>query len=384
MLRVQKWFDGKAKNISFIVTERCQLACKYCYEVRKKDKSDMTFETAKKAIDLILEDESVCNMPAVIWDFIGGEPLLKIDLIAQISDYIVEKTQTCGHPWMNNYLFAMATNGLLYQEQNVQDYIQKYRDHLSITISIDGVRERHNQQRVYRNGKGSFDDVLPNVQQWISDFQFTSVKSTIAHEDIPYIRDSVLFLYDLGITNVHMNTVYEDVWVEEDTDKYEQQLYLLAEDILSRRLYNMHTCSLFDEAIGNPLPLSYNKNWCGCGEMLAIDAQGNFYPCIRFKDFSLSQKPARTIGNIDIGFDRNRMRPFQVLTRNMISNSECLTCLVASGCGWCQGLNYDLSQLGTIFNRCTFNCNLHKARVKANNYYWSTLREIESKWGMDI
>ena len=208
MLRVQKWFDGKAKNISFIVTERCQLACKYCYEVRKKDKSDMTFETAKKAIDLILEDESVCNMPAVIWDFIGGEPLLKIDLIAQISDYIVEKTQTCGHPWMNNYLFAMATNGLLYQEQNVQDYIQKYRDHLSITISIDGVRERHNQQRVYRNGKGSFDDVLPNVQQWISDFQFTSVKSTIAHEDIPYIRDSVLFLYDLGITNVHMNDSY--------------------------------------------------------------------------------------------------------------------------------------------------------------------------------
>ena len=98
MLRVQKWFDGKAKNISFIVTERCQLACKYCYEVHKKDKSDMTFETAKKAIDLILEDESVCNTPAVIWDFIGGEPLLKIDLITQISDYIVEKHRLVNIP----------------------------------------------------------------------------------------------------------------------------------------------------------------------------------------------------------------------------------------------------------------------------------------------
>ena len=384
MLKAKKWFNGKAKNISFIVTERCQLACKYCYEVHKDHNTDMTFETAKRAVDLIFSDESMCSAPAVIWDFIGGEPLLMIDLIAQISDYAIEKAHACGHLWKDNYLFSIATNGLLYQNQRVQDYIQKHKEHLSITISIDGVRERHTQQRIYRNGKGSFDDVLPNVRQWISDFQFTSVKSTISHEDVPFVRDSVLFLYELGVTNVHMNTVYEDVWIKEDSEVYEKQLYMLAEDILSKKLYNEHTCSLFDETIGNPLPLSYDKNWCGCSEMLAIDAEGYLYPCIRFKRFSLSHKPARTIGNVNSGFDRNRMRPFQTLTRSIISDPKCLTCPVASGCGWCQGLNYDLSQMGTIFNRCTFICDLHKARVKANNYYWSAIREAEHKWGLDL
>ena len=384
MLKVQKWYDGKAKNISFIVTERCQLACKYCYEVQKDYSSDMTFETAKKAIDFILGDDNICNTPAVIWDFIGGEPLLLIDLIAQISDYIIERTIKLNHRWRESYLFSLATNGLLYRDERVQKYIAKHKEHLSISISIDGIRERHNQQRVYRNGKGSFDDVLPNVQQWISDFKFTSVKSTIAHDDVKYVKDSVLFLYKLGVTNVHMNTVYEDVWTEEDAYLFENQLYDLADEILRKQLYNQHTCSLFDESIGNPLPPSYDKNWCGCGEMLAIDYRGDLFPCIRFNKFSLSRRTARTIGNIADGLNRNAMRPFQVLSRSMISDNECLTCRVASGCGWCQGLNYDVSISGTIFYRCTHICGMHKARVKANNYFWSELRSTEQKWGQEL
>lgn len=384
MLKTQKWYDGNAKNISFIVTERCQLACKYCYEVGKDYSSDMTFETAKRAVDLILCNDEICNKSAVIWDFIGGEPLLMIDLVSKISDYIIERTKELNHRWKDAYLFSMATNGLLYNSERVQKYIAKHKDHLSISISIDGVRERHNQQRIYSNGEGSFDDVLPNVKQWISDFGFTSVKSTIAHDDIKYVKDSVLFLYQLGVTNVHMNTVYEVVWTEDDAKLFENQLYELADEILKNEFYNSHTCSLFDESIGNPLPRTYDKNWCGCGEMLAIDHKGYIYPCIRFNKFSLSKKQHRVIGNIYEGLNRNAMRPFLVLSRRMICEEKCLNCHVASGCGWCQGLNYDESTTGTIFNRCTNICEMHKARVKANNYYWSVLRTKEQKWGQQL
>ncbi|MDE5869266.1 MAG: radical SAM protein, partial [Muribaculaceae bacterium] len=66
------WQSGAAKNITFIVTKDCQLACKYCYLVGKNEKERMSFETAKKAINYILNNRSLFHQPAVIWDFIGG------------------------------------------------------------------------------------------------------------------------------------------------------------------------------------------------------------------------------------------------------------------------------------------------------------------------
>ena len=42
------WNEGMSKNITFIVTKDCQLACKYCYLVGKNAKERMSFDVAKK------------------------------------------------------------------------------------------------------------------------------------------------------------------------------------------------------------------------------------------------------------------------------------------------------------------------------------------------
>ena len=84
------WKDGMAKDITFIVTKDCQLACKYCYLVGKNTKERMTFEVAKQAIDYILDNEydEWFATQSVVFDFIGGEPFLEIDLIDKICDYL--------------------------------------------------------------------------------------------------------------------------------------------------------------------------------------------------------------------------------------------------------------------------------------------------------
>lgn len=125
---------------------------------------------------------------------------------------------------------------------------------------------------------------------------------------------------------------------------------------------------------------SDNRNWCGAGRMLSIDAAGNFYPCTRFAQYSLRSKSARIIGNIKDGIDKNKVRPFIVLDRIVQSKQECIECNVASGCGWCQGENYDISETGTISQRSTAICKMHKARVRANNYYWNKLLRISLQW----
>lgn len=86
--QAEVWESGVAKNITFIVTKDCQLACKYCYLVGKNEKERMSWSVAKAAIDFILSHETDFKEQSVIWDFIGGEPFLEIDLIDMICDYI--------------------------------------------------------------------------------------------------------------------------------------------------------------------------------------------------------------------------------------------------------------------------------------------------------
>jgi uncharacterized protein len=373
------WQEGIAKSVTFIVTKDCQLACKYCYLVGKNTKEDMSFETAKQAIDYILNDRTFFNQSSVIWDFIGGEPFLEIDLIDKICDYIKLQLFEKQHPWFNSYRFSFSTNGINYHEEKVQRYIEKNRDHLSIGITIDGTRNKHDLNRIYKNGKGSYSDVVKNIPLWLKQFPNGATKVTISSADIPYIKESVLHLYSLGIKEVNINCVFENVWNDNDDILFEEQLIQLADAIINDGYYKNYDCSFFAEFIGKPLDrVKDNHNWCGAGIMLAVDAAGMFYPCTRFAQYSLRNKTAAIIGNINDGINQNLLRPFLTLDRCTQSSQDCIECEVASGCAWCQGENYDTAQTNTIYQRSTAICKMHKARVRANNYYWNKLyRKLE-------
>ena len=390
--RSDDWQAGQSKSITFIVTKDCQLACKYCYLVGKNTKERMSWDVAKQAIDYILDREDEYQEESVIWDFIGGEPFLEIDLIDKICDYIKTEMFRRNHHWFNSYRFSFSTNGINYHTNKVQQFIDKNKKHLSIGITIDGTKRKHDLNRIWKTAdiekgvkpkpeeeQGSYDDVVCNIPLWLKQFPGGSTKVTISSADIPYIKESVLHLYGLGIKEVNINCVFEDVWNDGDDISFENQLIELADTIIEKRLYEQYTCSFFVEHIGKPMDrINDNQNWCGAGKMLAIDAAGNFYPCTRFAAYSLRSKPAWIIGNVKDGIDQNKLRPFLMLDRTTQSNDECINCEVASGCAWCQGENYDAADTHTIYQRSVAICKMHKARVRANNYYWNKLfRKLE-------
>lgn len=376
------WRDGLTRNITFVVTKNCQLACKYCYLVGKNEKERMSWEIAKQAVDFILSQETTFSENSVIWDFIGGEPFLEIDLIDKICDYIKSEMFRLNHHWFNSYRFSFSTNGVNYHNDKVQNFISKNKSHLSIGITIDGTKEKHDLNRIWKGDgpeKGSYDDVVKNIPLWLSQFPEESTKVTISSADISYIAESVLHLYKLGIHSVNINVVFEDVWKDGDDIAFEKQLICLADNIIDNELYQKFSCSFFSDTIGKPLdPKIDNGNWCGSGKMLAIGTDGNLYPCNRFMDFSLRTKKPIIIGNVKTGIDYNKLRPFLTLDRITQSPQKCLECEVASGCAWCQGENYDAAETPTAYQRATAICKMHKARVRANNYYWNKLyRKLE-------
>jgi uncharacterized protein len=58
-----------------------------------------------------------------------------------------------------------------------------------------------------------------------------------------------------------------------------------------------------------------------------------------------------------------------------------MECEVNGGCAWCQGANYDFGPTDTIYQRATYICKMHKARVRANKYYWERFNKIKAQEG---
>lgn len=362
------------RRIVFIVTQDCQLRCNYCYLIGKNQKGRMTWGTARQIVDFLMSLPVKEN--EVIFDFIGGEPLLEIDLIKKVSDYLVEAMRTNNHPWLNNYQFRFTSNGLAYSSNKVQEYIQKYRHHLYVQISIDGTQRKHDLNRVFANGKGSYNALIPNVRLWLEQFgdEATTV-TVISHEDIPYLAESVIHLITLGLQNITLSLVVEDVWKAEDDIIFEKELMTVANYIIDNRLWNKVKVSSFRKELGMK---EIEEHIYPCGQpMYVFDAKGNIYSCIRFADYSLRSKKHRMIGTLYTGLDENKLRPLLAFSRESCYPPKCLDCEVGACCRWCPAENYDASDSGTIFQRTTTVCLLHKANVRVRNYYWQKIRFIE-------
>ena len=144
-----------SKCITFQVTEDCNLRCSYCYQGCKTHRK-MSLETAKAAVDMLLAADERTNqyitsteVAGVVLDFIGGEPLLEVELIDQILDYFVAQTFRLHHPWATRWKASMSTNGTLYFRPEVQRFLDKWAKHLSLSISIDGDKQLHDSCRVF-------------------------------------------------------------------------------------------------------------------------------------------------------------------------------------------------------------------------------------------
>ena len=365
-----EWMGGEAKTVTISLTEECNLRCKYCYMTSKSSSNRMSLETAKKAVNFILK--AGFKDKGIVWDFIGGDPLLEIDLIDELTDYITIEQFRCKPEWVGAHRFMITTNGLLYNSDKVQKYLHKNKGNVEIAITLDGNKIKHDLQRVFADGTGSYVKVIENVKLWVEQFPHASTKATFSHDDLPHLKDSIISIWDQGIHSVGANIVFEDVWQDGDDIIYEEQLNALADYVLENSLWESHYVTFFNPNFGFPnSEADLSRNHCGTGKMLAIDTKGNLFPCIRFLDFTLGEKKYEPCGDIFNGLNQDRLRPFQYLTARSQSSNECVECEVATGCAWCTGNNFNEASHPTIFERTVANCKMHKANVRAIERFWN-------------
>ncbi|WP_461252096.1 FibroRumin system radical SAM peptide maturase, partial [Treponema sp. R8-4-B8] len=147
----------------FILSEQCNLACKYCFlgnnnpEKRKHfSLQNMSMETAEKALNFFirqLEKNENVGKPFIV--FYGGEPLINFEVLDFIADRINKLRLTKSY--FKDAVVSVVTNGLLLDEKKLKRLKEL---NVNIGISIDGCTEESNALRVDRAGKPVFSNIL--------------------------------------------------------------------------------------------------------------------------------------------------------------------------------------------------------------------------------
>lgn len=374
--------DRSIRNVTFQVTDRCNLKCSYCYQIHKGTKV-MKFEYAKKLIDLLLDSTkennqyiNIENCGGIVLDFIGGEPLLEIELIDKICSYFIQQAIIKKHPWRNRYAISIGSNGVLYFDEKVQQFLKKYNNKTNLNITIDGNKELHDSCRVFPDGSGSYDIAFKAAKDWMRVNGSINSKLTIAPENVMYLYDATIDMINMGYTVITCNCVYEEGWTVEHAKIYYDQLKKIADYLIDNDLIDRIGFRILSTMAHYPKMEDDNNNWCGGnGSMLAMDPDGYLYNCIRYMESSLgTDQPPMIIGHIDRGIgnteqDKKCIECMKCIDRRSQSTDECYYCPIGEGCSWCSAYNYQV--FGTPNKRATFICIMHKAEALANTYCWN-------------
>ncbi len=372
------------QTVTFQVTDDCNLACTYCYQTHK-GKRRMNFETGKKMVDLLLSGEkgmgeyiNPIKSPGLILDFIGGEPLLEAKLIDQICTYAINRMIELNHPWLMKTMFSICSNGVLYHEPEVQALLNKWKNRLSFSVTVDGNKELHDSCRVFPDGRPSYDLAVSAAKDWMDKGNYMGSKITIAPENVMHVYDAIVHMINLGYTEINANCVYEKGWKPIHATVLFNEMMRLANYFLENDMdfETGYYCSLFEEDFFHPKEETDLQNWCGGnGVMLSVDPDGIIYPCLRYMESSLSgQQEPYSIGDVNQGIcqcdcHKCRVECLKKIDRRTQSTDKCFYCPIAEGCSWCTAYNYQI--FGTPDARATYICAMHQARALANAYFWN-------------
>jgi uncharacterized protein len=154
---------ANVKQLTFEVTDCCQLYCGYCGygkfydDYDKRENKNINVKIGKNVLNFFL---NFWNSPLnnshdknIYIGFYGGEPLLNMRFIKEIVKYVGKLPAL-----HNRFTFAITTNGILLGK-NMDFLVQ---NDFNILISLDGSRN-NNEYRVFRNGNPAFDIILRNI-----------------------------------------------------------------------------------------------------------------------------------------------------------------------------------------------------------------------------
>ena len=376
--------SNNLKQITLEVTQKCNLRCNYCIyndyneDFRNFNISEMSFETAKKALDYAFNH---CGEKLAI-TFYGGEPLLNMDMIKKVVKYA-----ECNKGG-KKVIFSLTTNLVLITEE-IADYLASI-EYFTIMGSMDGPEEIHNLNRRDYQGNGTYQKAIDGLKRLVEALKrygrnVQDVVSISVVIDKPYdihkyekidiffkklswlpdkigksvsyaiYPDSILQL-DKNNQNVNADSILK--WsLEKNGDKnfYNGTLYTIVLPIHIRKIWEKPQ-------------FKYKLNGCCIpgSRKIYVDADGRFRLCER-----IGCSPI--IGNVDCGVDYDQLQKKYIEEFCQKSQDDCSKCWARNLCYVCYAECYDETGLNIMKKRKA--CNSCRALAYDMLVYYHTILE---------
>lgn len=351
------------KSLCLNVAHTCNFACRYCFADGGDYRGQATLmsrDVAHAGIDFLVRESSSHKNVEV--DFFGGEPLMDWDVVVDTMEYA--RTSYPGKMWR----FTLTTNGSLLRD-DMFSILEAYN--VSLVLSLDGGRKTHDANRVFKDGRGTFDTILERIRHFTKTRDEEGgyfVRGTYARNTLDFARSSVRDLHELGFKYISMEPVVlsaESALALQSSDlpaireQYEELISYFLHELRSGSGFEFFHFKLDLEA--GPC-LSKRIYGCGAGvEYMAVAPSGDVFPCHQFDGIDKFK-----MGNVlsDPVIDRPDLVAEFAHANFLFAKDACSTCWARFYCsGGCLANNYLIN--GDILKPYELGCAIQKERIEA-------------------
>lgn len=349
------------KSLCLNVAHECNFSCAYCFAHGGDYHGNatlMTREVARAGIDFLVRESGFHHNVEV--DFFGGEPLMNWDVVVDAMAYA---RSTCP---LKKWRFTLTTNGSLLRDDMFP--VLEAND-VSVVLSLDGGRTANDANRVFKDGRGTFDTVVERIRRFTRtrDEGGYFVRGTYARNTMAF-AESVRDLHSLGFNHISM----EPVVLSADS-----ALALQASDLPAIRAQYEELITYFLGELGSGTGFEFfhfkldleagpclSKRIYGCGagvEYMAVAPNGDVFPCHQFDGVQKYR-----MGNVLTNpvLESPELVAEFAHANFLFAKEECGSCWARFYCsGGCIANNY--ATTGTLLKPYALGCLIQKERIEA-------------------
>jgi uncharacterized protein len=306
--------NREVRRVTVVLTRKCNLGCNYCYQ--DKELADPRANMGRIVAHLRSQVEPGGSL-MVTW--FGGEPLLRLSLIRELTDEIRPYCREVGA----SYTATISSNGVLLDEERVQTLLDL--DVKFYQITLDGPPDIQEKRRPSLNRKPTYDTIVANVGHLLEGGARVNIKVVIDRENwqrVPELfRDLARrgLLHRLQLAIQETEGKFAAATYDPCFGSFEE--YTAAKMELFRVLYEL----------GYPIAEPTQKGeFCAATSPYStiIDMSGAAFRC--------ATEPANEVGSVGEDGKVQLTRPdYEQLftTREGISDPLCRSCKVLPICG---------------------------------------------------
>ena len=262
--------NKEIRRFKVAINTACPLRCEYCF-IDKDSGETISWEHVQNLVRFQLSSPGAVKKLLLY----GGEPFLNFELVREISLYARAEAAKAG----KDLDLSICTSAALPLKREWLEFLASQRFFLS--VSMDGEKSTHDQRRVYKNGRGSYAAMLPNLPiifEMIGKRRAMAIQC-VHPDNVEKMLDNYKTLVGLGFENIEIEVIHGFGW-KDAKQHFRPMLEKVFEYIWQEAhqgRFRFVVCSLVPLMLKEGVTL---EDWCPLHSSMETYPDGNysFYP----------------------------------------------------------------------------------------------------------